>query len=283
MGRVMARVKQVASKKTQRLPQVILLSGGSGGTVQRVMTAALAQFPGSDIEIVRKVNVRTKKEALAVVREAATGGAIICHSLVDPQVRQAFDAEVRSRNVACVDTLGPLISMLGDYLEISPQGRAGLLYELHREQFDRMDAVDFTMAHDDGSRLVSLHEADVVIVGVSRVSKSVTCFYLASRGIRAANVPLIPGLPVQPELKRISRRRVIGLTMNASHLASVRRARLERISHRPIADYGDVRGIQRELRAARDIMRERKWECIDVSYRATEEVAGQIIEMIPRR
>ena len=128
-----------------------------------------------------------------------------------------------------------------------------------------------------------LSRADIVLVGASRTSKSVTCFYLASRGFRAANVPLIPQLPLPREVKRLARRRVIGLTMNAAHLESIRQTRVERLSDRHVARYADLTDIRDELRSIRAIIEEREWECIDVSYMATEEVADQIVDLMPRK
>ena len=179
--------------------------------------------------------------------------------------------------------LGPALSLLADHLKAEPRGHAGLLYELHREQLDRIDAVDFTLAHDDGKRMYELGQADVVLVGASRTSKSVTCFYLAARGIRAANVPIIPPQPIPRELSKLSPKRVIGLTMSAAHLESIRQTRLDRITHRPVANYADLKDIRAELRAIRELMSRMNWHCIDVSYRATEEVADQVIELMPRR
>lgn len=268
---------------TQRHPQVVVLSGGTGRTAKQLLQAALAQFPNNEVEVMDFTGVRSVKKAIEIVNQAAANGAMICHSLVAPKVRQAVDAESRLRGVPCIDALGPALALLGDHLDSVPRGRAGLLYELHHEQLERMDAVDFTLAHDDGKRMDDLKQADVVLVGASRTSKSVTCFYLASRGIRAANVPLIPNHPSPTVLKRLPAKRVIGLTMNAAHLESIRQTRLDRISNRPVAHYADLRDIRAELREIRELMSQNGWECIDVSYKATEEVADQIIEMLPSR
>lgn len=252
-------------------------------TARQVLQAALAQFTDCHPEIVHQSKVRTSEVAVAVVHDAAEQKALICHSIVDPTVRRALDEEALKLAVPCIDVLGPALSLLAEHLKVQPRGHAGLLYELHREQLDRMDAVDFTLAHDDGKRMHELNQADIVLVGASRTSKSVTCFYLAARGIRAANVPIIPPQPVPRELARLSSRRVVGLTMSAAHLESIRQTRLDRISHRPVASYADLRDIRAELRAIRDLMNEMQWSCIDVSYKATEEVADQIVEMMPRR
>lgn len=267
----------------QRNPQVIVLSGGTGRTAKQLLQAALAQFPNNEVDVVYQTGVRSAKRAIEIVNQASANGAMICHSLVAPKVRQAVDAEARLRGVPCIDALGPALALLGDHLDTVPRGRAGLLYEVHHEQMERMDAVDFTLGHDDGKRMQELKQADVVLVGASRTSKSVTCFYLASRGVFAANVPLIPLQPLPAALTRLPSRRVIGLTMNAAHLESIRQTRVDRISNRPVAHYAELSDIRAELREIRETMSRQGWECIDVSYKATEEVADQIIEMLPSR
>ncbi len=233
--------------------------------------------------MIYQTGIRTAKKAMAVVNKASEQKALLFHSLVAPKIRNAVDAEALRLGVPCIDALGPALAVLGQHLHLSPSGRAGLLYEVHREQLDRIDAVDFTLAHDDGNRVGTLKKADVVLVGASRTSKSVTCCYLALRGLRAANVPLIPSLPLPVELTRLDPQRVIGLTMNAVHLEAIRQTRLDRISSRPIAHYANLRDIRAELREIRQVMTSNEWECIDVSYKATEEVAEQIIEMLPKR
>jgi regulator of PEP synthase PpsR (kinase-PPPase family) len=265
------------------VPCVLLVSGGTGRTAQQMLAAAIAQFPSQEVKVVSRSGVRNARQVEAIVKEAVRLEAVLMHTLVDPQTRQALDVQVRRKGIPCVDMIGPTLSALGDRLQTVPCGRPGLLYELNREQFDRMDAVDFTLAHDDGLLVQELDRADVVLVGGSRTSKSVTCFYLASRGIRAANVPLIPGCPVPEELTSLRPDRVIGLTMNTAHLASLRRTRLDLASHRKVDGYADAESIQAELRQNRALMSKHGWTCIDVSYQATEEVADQIIELIETR
>ena len=252
-------------------------------TAKRVLDAALAQFSDCKPEIEYQSKVRSIRSAVEVIRDAAARHALVCHSIVDPVVRRNLDEEALKLGVPCIDVLGPALSLLADHFKTEPRGHAGLLYELHREQLDRIDAVDFTLAHDDGKRMHELGLADVVLVGASRTSKSVTCFFLAARGIRAANVPLIPPQPIARELSRLSPKRVVGLTMSAAHLESIRQTRLDRISHRPVANYADLRDIRAELRSIRELMSRMEWQCIDVSYKATEEVADQIIELMPKR
>ncbi|MBI1900036.1 MAG: kinase/pyrophosphorylase, partial [Planctomycetia bacterium] len=182
--------------------------------------------------------------------------------------------------VPTFDPLGPMLSLLGDRLKTAPRNVPGLHYELQKEQFDRIDAVDYTITHDDGRGLKDLPRADVVIVGVSRASKSVTCFFLAARGVRAANVPLIPGHAVPRELLKLPTRKVVGLTMNAQRLVAIRQMRLERTGESQ--PYIDLKQVVEELRFASHAMAQHGWRCIDVSYKAVEEVAAEVIEVLRR-
>jgi regulator of PEP synthase PpsR (kinase-PPPase family) len=262
--------------------KIVILSGGTGRTADQVLNAALAQFENPQVEIVRKRNIRGVNEARQIIQQAADDGAIVCHTLVEPDIHEAVHRHLLQLNVPSVDLLGPVVRLLADHLGEVPRGQAGLLYELCKEQFDRSDAVDFTFAHDDGQRVHDLELADVVLVGVSRASKSVTCFYLAARGIRAANVPLILNCPLPTELESLDPRRVIGITMNLARLRSVRQTRLEHLSkQRPIGGYAEQQDIAAEVRYAAEIMSRHKWRYVDVSYKATEEVASEIIQMLP--
>jgi regulator of PEP synthase PpsR (kinase-PPPase family) len=259
---------------------IMVLSGGTGRTGQQVLRSALAQFRDPQIQTILKPGIRSVQAALKAVELARDKNAIVCHTFVEPKIREAVVRECDRHHVPAVDMLGPTLAVLDDHLDASQQQRPGLSYALNKEQFDRMDAVDFTLAHDDGARVKDLDQADVVLVGISRVSKSVTCFYLASRGIRAANIPLLPGVEPPEELLRITSHRVIGLTMNTQRLQQIRAARRGAIRAARLVDYTDHREIAREIAYAQALMKEHAWRKIDVSYKAVEEVAVEIIDAI---
>lgn len=262
---------------------VHIITGGSGRTGRAVLQACIAQFPKAKLRTVLHCKVTSEEQIRQIVEQASASSGVVCHSLVQPQLRSFLFKFALADDVPCVDLLGPTIAVLGDRLRTEPAGQAGLLYELHREHFDRMDAVDFTLSHDDGRSLCSIEKADVVIVGVSRVSKSVTCFYLASRGIRAANVPLVGDMEIAYELKEVDPNRVFALTMNASRLRSVRKARLERIAaSEDMPSYTEIRVLNREIREVDSIIAQHGWTRIDVSYKATEEVASEIIDSLSK-
>jgi regulator of PEP synthase PpsR (kinase-PPPase family) len=262
---------------------VVIISGATGRTAGQVVNAALAQFDRPNVRVIKKNNVRTVAAARKIVREVESDHTVICHSLVSPAIRDAVLDETNRRMIPTVDILGRVLAVLSDQLGVPPQRKPGLSYKLHKEYFDRIDAVSFTLEHDDGAGLGTLSEADVVLVGVSRVSKSVTCFYLAYRGVRAANVPLIPGIDPPDELLAMPRHQVIGLTATPNRLRSVREARRHKLdkSASGTVDYyvGDME-IGAELRYALKIMKQYGWRCIDASYMAVEEVAVQVLQSI---
>ncbi len=271
----------MARKKNTKTPlAIVILTGSTGRTCEAVVDAAKAQFDDPDLRIVRKTQVRTIRAALAAVKYAAEHDAVLCYSLVAPKVRAAVVQEIERRRIAAVDILGPMLTVLEDHLGQTPRLRPGLSYQLQKEKFDRVEAVDFTLAHDDGCGMADLHKADVTLVGASRCCKSVTCFYLAYRGIRAANVPLIPGCELPSELLAIEPKKVIGLTMNAKRLHSVREARIRTMGNASFGGYGDLREISTELQYVNSILAKHRWRRIDVSYTSVEEVAKEIVEML---
>jgi hypothetical protein len=267
-------------KKAKASLTLVILTGSTGRTCDAVVDAARAQFDDPEVRIVRKTQVRTIRAALAAVKYAVDHNAVLCYSIVAPKVRAAVVREIQRRRIAAVDILGPMLTVMEDHLGQTPRLRPGLSYQLQKEKFDRMEAVDFTLAHDDGCGLADLHKADVVLVGASRCCKSVTCFYLAYRGICAANVPLIPGCELPKELLAIASKKVIGLTMNAKRLHSVRDARIQTMGNAKFGNYGDLREINTELKYVISIMAKHRWRRIDVSYTSVEEVAKEIVKML---
>ena len=181
------------------------------------------------------------------------------------------------RNVEIVDILGPAFTALKEQFKKKPGAVPGLLYDMDRDRFDRMTAFYYALTHDDGQRLHELNRADVILAGVSRASKSSTCFYLAYHGVRAANVPLLPDREPPSQLLKIPRNRVIGLRINVMRLLRVREARMPYFNREK--DYIDRRAIADEVNNANRLMDKQKWNTIDVSYLAVEEIAREVISL----
>ncbi len=270
----------MSSPTDTRSLTVYILSGSTGRTCDEVLKAALAQFDQPHVRVVRRTNLRSEAEVIREVRHAAEASAVICHSVVVPQLRDTLVREATRLRIPTIDALGPLITMLQDYFGQTPRGLPGLAFQMQRERLERIDAVDYTLSHDDGCGLADLDQANVVLVGASRVSKSVTCFYLAYEGICAANVPLIAEFEPPPELLAVERSKVIGLTMNANRLQSLRQARIKTLGNGSFDKYGTLHEIEAEVRDLERLMARCGWRRIDVSYMSVEEVAKEIVALI---
>jgi regulator of PEP synthase PpsR (kinase-PPPase family) len=209
----------------------------------------------------------------------------VVYTLVAGETRRAMHQAAASRAVPVVDVLGPALSALHDLFERDPQAEPGLLYASEREGFDRHEAIDYTLKHDDGRRPDGLPGADVVLVGVSRSGKSATCFYLAYQGVKAANVPLVPGQPVPPELEALPKERVIGLWVNPGRVIAMREARARHMGVATQGAYTDLELVRQEVRAAHHIMSSQDWHTIDASYMAVEEIARDVMRLrgLPER
>jgi regulator of PEP synthase PpsR (kinase-PPPase family) len=261
-------------------PTIYLVSDGTCRTCENIARAVLVQFGDIDVQIIKRAYVRRPETVRALIRKAAKERADVFYTLVYDRARAAMQDAAREHLVPVVDLLGPVLSSLYDLFRSAPRAKPGILYTSNKAHFDRVDAVEYTLAHDDGCRPQDLAEADVVLVGVSRTAKSTTCFYLAYSGIRAANVPLFVDCEPPPELLALDPRRVIGLTMNPSRLQSVREARLRGWKLDQSDVYARSEHIARELRAANEQMARHGWRCVDTSYKGIEEIAREVMQLL---
>jgi regulator of PEP synthase PpsR (kinase-PPPase family) len=261
---------------------IYLVSDGTCRTCEQVIRAVLVQFQDARVRLVRKANVRRAQTVRKVIESAAREQAFVAYTLVSEKARKAIEEANLEQPVPVpvVDLLGPTLKSLYDLFRSAPIAKPGVLYASNKAHFDRIDAVEYTLHHDDGCGAHDLPEADVVLVGVSRASKSTTCFYLGYSGIRAANVPLLADGEPPAELVKLDPRRVIGLTVNPHRLKTVREARLRGWGMHLHDDYTDRIQIARELRAANEQMARHRWRCIDVSYKAIEEIAREVVELL---
>ena len=259
---------------------IYLISDGTCRTCEQVVKAVLVQFSQVSARLIRKAQVRRPETVRHLIEKAAEEHALVFYTLVYDRARRAIQEAAREHMVPVVDLLGPVLTSLYDLFSRAPRAKPGILYDSNREHFDRIDAVEYTLHHDDGCRMNELPDADVVLVGVSRSCKSTTCFYLGYSGIRAANVPLFADVDPPPELLKVDPRRVIGLTANPHRLRSVREARMRGWGMDVRDEYGDRRNIAQELRAANELMEKRGWRCVDTSYKAIEEIAREVVGLL---
>lgn len=264
----------------KQLPVIFVVSDGRGETCNQWLRSALVQFPEQDFDLVTWSEVREPRQIEEITTQAAARSATIFYTLVSPRTRLAMIGLCEEKLVPAVDVLGPAFSALHDLFQKDPAAQPGLFYASDRERFDRQAAIDFTLKHDDGQRPHELDQADIVIVGVSRASKSTTCFYLAYQGVKAANVPLVPGTPLLPQLEALDPAKVVGLRMNVSRLITVRTARAAHLGGPHTEYYVDKRALAMEVAQANHLMTSHGWASFDASYMAVEEVARQAMRLL---
>ncbi|MGC9333047.1 MAG: pyruvate, water dikinase regulatory protein [Anaerolineae bacterium] len=267
----------------KRTHKVYIISDATGATGQRVVQAALAQFANAEVTVELKPGVREVKEIRALVKEAGQVRGTIVHTLAIPELRQIMVQEGRIHHVVTIDLMGPLVARLSDALELAPLARPGLLQQLDESYLQRIEAIDFTVRHDDGRNPDDLPDAELVLVGVSRTSKTPISIFLAYRGWRVANVPVITDLEPPPALGRVDRSRVVALTIDPKRLVLLRKARASRMGRRATLQYAKLEHVQRELDWAELLLRRYRWATVDVTNKSIEESAAEIISLQRRR
>jgi regulator of PEP synthase PpsR (kinase-PPPase family) len=257
-----------------------LVSDATGETISSVARACLVQFEGIDAEEHLWPLVRTAGQMDRVLAGIKDHAGIVLFTLVNVELRERLREGCRDLQVPCIAVLDPVILALASFLGLQASGQPGLQHELDAEYFARIDAMTFALAHDDGQSARNYNEADVILVGVSRTSKTPTCIYLANRGIKAANVPIVPGCPVPEELLAARRPFVVGLTKDPGQLIQIRRNRLRLLAQDEQTDYVDPDAVREEVAQARRLCAEHRWPVLDVTRRSIEETAATIIQML---
>jgi regulator of PEP synthase PpsR (kinase-PPPase family) len=261
--------------------RVFVVSDGSGRTAEQAVNAALTQFPESNLEIVKRANIRSDRKVREVVREAEQSGGFIVHTLVTDELRGAMVRLGRQRNVETIDLMGPLLGRLSNRLAVSPREKPGLFSQLNRDYFRRIETMEFAIRHDDGQRIKEISKAEIVLVGVSRTFKTPLSIFLAFKGWLVANVPIVMNLELEPIVFRTPARRVFFLDTNPRQLVALRHARHEEYQRR-LVDYVDFESTRMELMYARRIFHENpKWNLIDVTNKPIEEIASEILALLP--
>ncbi|MET0547577.1 MAG: pyruvate, water dikinase regulatory protein [Caulobacterales bacterium] len=262
---------------------VHLISDSTGETLSGVMRAACSQFENVAPLEHSYYLVRSHKQLDRVLREIEAAPGVVMFTIADTELRSALERRCREIGCPTVPVLDPVLELLQRYLGVELSHRTGAQHALDPEYFQRVDAMNFTLAHDDGHGLDDLEDADVVVLGVSRVSKTPTCIYLAHRGIRAANIPLVPDLPVPPELENLKRPLVVGLKVTTERLADVRRARLRAWKESLSDEYANEDRVASELLYAAKLCAKHNWPMVDVTRRSIEETAALILNLLTER
>lgn len=260
--------------------QLLVVSGGMGSSGEQLARTALAQFPDQDVEVTVIGGVRTRSELEHVVEAAASAGATVVHTFVDDGLRGELGVIATRSRVIAVDAMGPLLDALSVMLGRRPVGIPGRYRQIREDYFQRVEAIEFAVHHDDGRNCSELHLADIVLIGVSRSGKTPLSMYLAMRGHKTANVPLVNGIEPPAELFAVDRRKVVGLTVDPERLVTYRRRRQQDLGPGASTSYSDPRQILRDLEFARDVVQRGRFASVDVSLKPVEESANEVLTWV---
>ncbi len=262
---------------------VHLISDSTGETLNAITKAVSARFDSVlPIEHIYPL-IRSARQLKRVLKEVEAAPGVVVHTIVDREMRIELEDGCRHLQCPCMAALDPLTAAFGRYLGASLTTRVGAQHALDNDYFNRIEALNYAIGHDDGHGGQDLESADVVLVGVSRTSKTPTSIYLAHRGVRAANVPLVPGAALPEKLFVLTRPMVVGLLVSPDRLIQIRRNRLLSLNETRESTYIDVDAVREETVRARRLFEAQGWPVIDVTRRSVEETAAAIINLLNSR
>ncbi len=261
-----------------------LVSDSTGETLITVARAAAAQYTKvMPVEHVHPL-VRTPKQLDRVLVEIEEMPGIVLYTLLQGNLVDTLEQKCRDLGLPCLSILGPVLHLFQSYLGAESTHKVGAQHTLNAEYFRRIDALNYTMMHDDGQQTDDLEEADVLLIGVSRTSKTPTSIYLANRGVKTANVPLVSGMPLPPDLERLQRPLVVGLYATPERIVQIRQNRLLGLkAYRDDDKYIDPLSVAEEVAASRRLCAKHNWPSIDVSRRSIEETAAAVLALLAER
>lgn len=259
-----------------------LISDATGETLSSMVRACCAQYPG--VHVVEHVYslVRTSRKIEKVFENIQKFPGMVLYTMMMPDLAEEIRAHCDELDVQSVPVLDPLLATFGDHFGADITHRPGGQHELNEKYFTRIEALNYTAAHDDGQLSNRLEAADVVLVGVSRTSKTPTCMYLANKGFKAANVPFVPNVPLPDKLFELKKPLIVGLTIDPKRLVDIRKQRLLSIGQEPESNYIDLELIQQEIRDARRTMTRYNWPVIDITRKSIEETSAAIISLLQK-
>jgi regulator of PEP synthase PpsR (kinase-PPPase family) len=262
---------------------VFVISDGTGETAMGMVRAALVQYSTSDVQIIRCKNVRTEAQVESVIEDVSQKNGIVVFTVVSPSLREKIQSFAKLKQVLSVDLLGPLLTGFNSFFGTGQNApEAGKLRVVNEVYFRRVEAIEYTVKHDDGKETRDLEIADIVLVGISRTSKTPLSIFLSHKGLKVANIPLVLNMPPPEELFSIDQRKVVGLTIDPLKLSRIRAKRAEKLGGS--GDYANMHYIYEELEYAHKLFEKNKrWPVFDVTERALEETAAEITRIVAAR
>tara|TARA_B100001123_G_scaffold262990_1_gene292864 strand:+ start:3093 stop:3914 length:822 start_codon:yes stop_codon:yes gene_type:complete len=260
-----------------------LVSDATGETLQMLAKAAMVQFENIDVMEHEWPLVRREAQVNNLIEGIKKNPGLVLCTFADQRLRDVVEVACRDMAVPCLAILDPILAAMANYFHADIQELPGQQHVMNAEYFGRIEAMGFCLAHDDGQMLQDLDTADVVLVGVSRTSKTPTCMYLANRGLRVANVPFVSQIPIPAELLNLKNPMVIGLTTSVDRLLHIRKTRLIALNQNEKTNYVDEEFVKEEVTAARRLYEKLGWPIIDVSRRSIEETSAEIMNLYHKR
>lgn len=264
---------------------IYVMSDGTGETAATMIRAALVQYPDRDIQLVRCKNIRTEAQAIPLLEECFERKGIVVFTIVSKQLRTKIFELAAEKAIPTIDLLGPVLQTLENYFGVAnPSPQAGLLRTVDERYFKRIEAIEYTVKHDDGKTFSALDKADIILVGISRTSKTPLSIFLSHKGWKVANIPLVLGTPIPQELFQADQRKVVGLIIDIESLQRIRKNRLEKFGQDPGGEYASLSQIVKEIEYAHELFKQnKKWPVFNVTDRALEETATEITRIVAAR
>ena len=256
---------------------VHLVSDSTGETLVGIMKASTAQFKNATPLEHLHALVRSERQMEKTLADIKAKPGIVLYTLINPDRRQMLERECAKANIPAISVLDPTLSILGRYLGAAIEGEVGAQRTLDAEYYSRIEALDYAMAHDDGQSVQGLAEADIILLGISRTSKTPTCIYLANRGYKAGNIPLVPNAPLPTFLDDFKKPFIIGLVAAPDIIVQIREQRLVGLRQNEQTDYIDQDRVRDEMREAKRMFVKKGYKVIDVTRKSIEETSAQII------
>lgn len=275
--------RRAAKRPLATFFHVHMVSDSTGETLNAMLKATASQYASAKpLEHIYAL-IRSRSQMERTLSEIEASPGLVLYTIINPDLRRLLEIRCSELQVPAVSVLDPLMSAFADYLGLEQSLRTGAQHQLDEDYFKRIAALDYTLSHDDGQMVWDLEPADVVLVGVSRTSKTPTCMYLANRGIKAANVPLVPTADPPEELFALRRPLVVGLVASPERLAQIRKSRLGEMNAGSVENYSDLDAVRAEVVRAKRIYAKNRWPIIDVTRKSVEETAAAILTKLSAR
>lgn len=260
---------------------IYAISDATGESAMNLAFAAMRQFKVENVHIIRRAKVTDHPKIRQLVHEVKKKNGIIVHTLVSPELRSVLHEQAEQEGVVAVDVMGPLLNVLTTYFHSTPSSEPGLKYRLTKDYFRRQEAIEYTVKHDDGIGYESLESADLVLLGISRTSKTPLSVYLAYRGYKVANVPIVQGMPIPASLATLDRKKMVGLTITPQKLVQLRESRLLKLGRPLSEEYASLEQVKKELEYCNAVFQNLGGiPLIDVTDKAIEEIASEVLAVL---